>query len=92
MQILLWIVIGVIVLATEKRKPDRRKASPLSGFPFFYLVLWQAPAIGQLPQPHPQEDFPFLLSRRSVRTAAATMPASAIRIFIVRLLLLHAAD
>lgn len=41
-----------------------------------YECLWQAEAIGQLPQPQPQEDFPCFLSLYSLRMAAATIPIS----------------
>ena len=44
---------------------------------------WHLPAIGQLAQPHPQEERPFFLLRISEKTIAKTAAASARRIATV---------
>lgn len=48
-----------------------------------YLPEWQLPFIGQFAHPHPQEDFPFFLSRIITVIIAATTATRAAQIMIV---------
>ena len=58
--------------AQKGRLARKRASRPLADYAF----LWQAPAMGQLLQPQPQEDFPCFLSLRIFMMAAATIPIS----------------
>jgi hypothetical protein len=70
----------VLVIAIP---PLKQEARIFTVPPADYDCLWQVPDMGQLPQLHPQEDFPCFLSFRIRATISTTSPISARLIRIV---------